>query len=259
MGVLRHSIACAVLLPLPFFGLVACGITLPEGMTDGDAAPVADARVPELDATAADSSVADAGVDDAVAASDGTVDAGSTESGVDAGPPDTGPIDSGPPPVPCKDSENETQVILDASLARCNGLTNATFLGVDFAPQFAVGTYCETPTKRVVLCLFQPTSTVSGGGLDGHCSKATIQEGAASFIGSTYYRYVSSANGSKTSDPDLAVKRLSGVTSGVSRWARQSGGTGNGQIISLDKDGKVENPTPDKNNVQMAACNFLLK
>jgi hypothetical protein len=257
MGVLRHSIARALFLPLPLFALVACGITLPEGLTDGDAATPADVRVPEVDATAEDSGAVDTGIADDATTSDAAVDAEPSDSGFDAGPPDTGPVDSGPPPVPCSDADNEKQVVLDAALARCNGLTNPTYLNVGFAPQFAVGTYCETPTKRVVLCLFQPATPVSAMLLDPHCSNAKIQEGATTFAGSTYYRYVSGANGSKTSDPDLAVRRLSGATSGVSRWARQSG---NGQFISLDKDGKVESPTPDKNSfLQMAACNFALK
>ncbi len=245
---------------------MACGITLPEGMTDGDAATTpTDARVPEVDATTADSSVADTGVADDAASSDaapidaGQPDAGPVDSGFDAGPPDAGPVDSGPP---CTDNDNEKQPIVDAALARCNALTNPTFIGANFAPQFAVGTYCDAvTTKRIVLCLFQPATTVSGANVDGHCSKATIQEGAANIVGSTYYRFVSGANGTnKPSDPDPAVKRLSAATSGVSRWARQTGGAATGQVISLDKDGKVESPTPDKNNFQQtAACNFVLK
>ncbi len=271
MGVLRHSIARALFLPLPLFALVACGITLPEGMTDGDAATTTptDARVPEVDATTADSSVAETGVaDDAAssdaapddaASSDAALDAGPIDSGFDAGPPDAGPVDSGP--APCIAGDNEKQPIVDAALARCNALTNRIFDGANFAPQFAVGTYCDAATKkRIVLCLFQPTPTVSGLGVDDHCSKATIQEGATNIAGSTYYRFVSGATGTKTSDPDPAVRRLSVATSGVSQWARQTGGAANEQVISLDKDGKVEAVTPDVNNAQQkAACNFVLK
>ncbi len=247
---------------------MACGITLPEGMTDGDAATTpTDARVPEVDATTADSSVADTGVADDAASSDaapmdaGQPDAGPVDSGFDAGPLDAGPVDSGPPPVPCIPGDNEKQPIVDAALARCNALTNPTFIGANFAPQFAVGTYCDAATtKRIVLCLFQPATTVSGANVDGHCSKATIQEGAANIVGSTYYRFVSGANGTKTSDPDPAVRRLSVAVGAASRWARQTGGGANDQVISLDKDGKVEAATPDVNNVQQkAACNFVLK
>jgi hypothetical protein len=265
MGVLRHSIARALFLPLPLFALMACGITLPEGMTDGDAATTpTDARVPEVDATTADSSVADTGVADDAASSDaapidaGQPDAGPVDSGFDAGPLDAGPVDSGPPPVPCTDNDNEKQPIVDAALARCRALINATFIGGGFAPKFAAGTYCETSTKRAVLCLFQPETEVGGGGLDAHCAKAKIQDGAAILTANAYYRSVSGNAGTRTGDPDPAIRRLSTASGAVSRWARQTGGAGDGQLLSLDRDGKVE-ALPDTNLLQKAACNFVLK
>lgn len=260
MSVLR-PFARAAFLPLTSLAFLACGITLPEGMPAGDGGATADARPADVDATTDGGPAIDAAAADGDTP-DGATDsgAGAVDSGSDTGPVDAGPVDSGPPQPPCSDADNEKQPILDASLARCNALTNATFLGVDFAPQFAVGTYCDAATaKRVVLCLFQPATPVSGNGLDGHCANAKIQEGAATFTANAYYRYVSTAAGSKTTDPDPAVRRLSATVGDAKRWARQSGGTGNGQVISLDKDGKVESPTPDKSILQMAACNFQLK
>lgn len=205
----------------------------------------------------------DGGSSDAAVVADGfTIDANvlpdsAPDTGSDTGS-DTRP-DSAPPPVPCADSENEKQAVLDAALARCNGLTNPTFLGINFSPQFAVESYCDANAKRTVLCLFQPEMAVSGDSLDGHCANAKIQEGAASITANTYYRYVSGNTGSLPSNPAPAIARLTAAVGGASRWARQTGGAGNGALLSLDKYGRVESPTPSPSFSQKAACTFRLQ